>query len=134
MKILKHILTPILGLVVVLSTFSFQLNKHYCLGRLMDVSLSTEVSCTSNNTGTCELGSKSPCCENHAVTVEGKDVEAKAPSKIPEFSEQTVLTSAVTWLKDLVFQFISSNTKTLSDSGPPLIKEKQPAFTQVFLL
>jgi len=93
-----------------------------------------DVSCTSNNKHACELKSEVPCCENHAVTVEGKDVEATASSDIPKFSEQTILTGAVSWLKDLVFQFISSNTRTLSDAGPPLIQEKQPAFTQVFLL
>ena len=65
-------------LLLLLSTISWKVEKHYCMGRLMDVALFT-------NADSCGMGmsasmkketiseTKNSCCDDEVVFVEGQD-------------------------------------------------------------
>ena len=67
-----------MALLLLLSTVSWKVEKHYCMGRLMDVALFTDVdtcgmdmsmSMDSENLGETEYS----CCDDEVVFVEGQN-------------------------------------------------------------
>ena len=62
-----------MSLLVVFSTLSFTVEKHFCGDNLVDVALFSEVKkCGMEMTGT-ELPVKKPCCKDDITVVKGQD-------------------------------------------------------------
>jgi len=76
-KVFQKILTSGLATIVLLSTFSYSVSKHYCLNRLVDTSFLTKAeSCTPVNSAIddCEsFKAVKSCCDNEHILVEGLD-------------------------------------------------------------
>lgn len=67
-----------MALLLLLSTVSWKVEKHYCMGRLMDVALFTDAeSCGMDmSMGIMEENvneTKNSCCDDEVVFVEGQD-------------------------------------------------------------
>ena len=66
-----------MALLLLLSTVSWKVEKHYCMGRLMDTAFFVDVDdCGMDmvlvNTDT-ELAQENPCCKDEVVIIEGQD-------------------------------------------------------------
>lgn len=75
-KILKQISSLVLAAVVLLSTLSFSVSKHYCLNRLIEISFINDVDgCMSDNLAdeNCDSFSAASCCDDVHIVVEGLD-------------------------------------------------------------
>ncbi|GAB1857710.1 hypothetical protein MHTCC0001_25470 [Flavobacteriaceae bacterium MHTCC 0001] len=61
-----------LAILVLFSTFSFTVEKHYCAGTLVDVSIFSEAkTCCGKDIK--NDGSKKTCCDDEVAIVEGQD-------------------------------------------------------------
>ncbi len=67
-----------MGLLLLLSTISWKVEKHYCMGRLMNVALFTDaetcgmdmaMSMSENSWGE----TKNSCCDDEVIFVDGQD-------------------------------------------------------------
>ena len=77
MKSVVHkILSPFLAMLVLLSTISWSVEKHLCMGRVMDVAFFHHAdSCGMEDAMTSmgeEMGDKH-CCDDESFTLEGQD-------------------------------------------------------------
>jgi hypothetical protein len=76
-KVFQKILSFGLATIVLLSTFSFSVSKHYCLNRLVDTSFITEAeSCIPDikASESCKsFKAVKSCCDNEHILVEGLD-------------------------------------------------------------
>jgi len=73
------ILSTLMALLLLLSTISWKVEKHYCMGRLIDVALFSEAeSCGMNmflvNHDEGLKETKKICCDDEVIIVEGQDV------------------------------------------------------------
>jgi len=67
-----------MALLLLLSTISWKVEKHYCMGRLIDVALFTDVDTCGMDMSVSEADesldvSKNSCCNNEVVFVDGQD-------------------------------------------------------------
>lgn len=75
---LRHITAVILALLVLGSTSSFSIAKHYCGGHLMDVAYFGDAEpcameiALANRYG-CDQEVKSDCCKDEKIVIEGQD-------------------------------------------------------------
>lgn len=73
-KFFKQISSFILATLVLVSTLSFSVSKHYCLNRLVETSFITNVDgCLSENSAdeSCDSFSSKSCCDDVHIVVEG---------------------------------------------------------------
>ncbi len=66
-----------MALLLMLSTISWKVEKHYCMGRLMDIALFSDVdNCGMNMTGLEEdenlAESENSCCNDEVIFIEGQ--------------------------------------------------------------
>ncbi|MFK7811823.1 MAG: hypothetical protein AB8B59_04965 [Maribacter sp.] len=81
MKDLLHKIASIaMALLLLLSTISWKVEKHYCMGRLMDVALFTDVETCGMDMSAAmvdeneNLGEKiNSCCDDEVIFVNGQD-------------------------------------------------------------
>lgn len=67
-----------MALLLLLSTISWKVEKHYCMGRLMDMAVFLDVDdCGMNMTGLEEdqnlTKSENSCCSDEIIFIEGQD-------------------------------------------------------------
>jgi len=78
-KPLHSIFSIVMSLLVLISTVSFTVEKHYCGNTLIDVSIFSEVEkCTSEIA--LEKTTKKPCCKDTIDIVKGQDELQKSNS------------------------------------------------------
>lgn len=123
-KILKQISSFILAIVVLVSTLSFSVSKHYCLNRLVETSFITNLDgCISENKSdvSCDYFSTKSCCDDVHIVVEGlENFHFEKYSKI-DFDIEYFFDAQVYIPEILIF---SSKSEILyfSYKPPPLYK------------
>lgn len=140
MKILKKISAIILSLLVILSSMSFTLNVHMCMGEIDSIALlqeskscemSTQQAPCANHDLHNSQPTKKDCCEDHSFFVEGQDELAKTASfGMPDLHFVAVLYAVAAYL----FAQPSIVTTFYKDYSPPLIERDIPVLVQSFLL
>ncbi len=123
MKKARAILSVITATLLVVSTISFSLEKHFCLGQLVDISLLSDASCAAKNSAAthcddAELDSLN-CCDNQVSVVEGQDLETTVSQKSVDLkkAKQSAISAAAVWVKDLLFSIV--NKQVSSFEQPP---------------
>jgi hypothetical protein len=78
MKTLRSISAVILAIMVLVSSTSFIIGVHICMGQVQDVALFTkaEVCAMEKNFPPCHQHVKTPCCEDGSVIHKGEDFKA----------------------------------------------------------
>ncbi|NHE57143.1 HYC_CC_PP family protein [Cyclobacterium plantarum] len=136
MKAFKKIATLFLSLIVLLSSMSFTLNRHLCMGEIEKVSLFKEVEACKMHAKSCHddtnESSKEDCCENEQLVVQGQDELTKASIfKQPQPEMSAVLYLLVAYFTVNTFQ---PDVVPHQHYAPPLIRQDIPVLIQSFLI
>ena len=122
-----------LAFLVLFSTFSFTVEKHYCGGLLLDVSFIGETKGCSINMDLVVSPKKKDCCKDVLHKFEGQDeLQSNKTKKITFEKEQFLLAFAVSY-KDL---FVINELKDISYAHfyPPDFRQNFQVLYQVFLI
>jgi len=119
-QVFHKIMAISMALLLLLSTISWKVEKHYCMGRLMDVALFVDVdtcgmdmslSVTEENL----FKTKPSCCDDEVIFVDGQD-DLKISFNELDLENQS-----------LMIGFLFSYTKVLQDiKEQPVPHEKYP--------
>jgi hypothetical protein len=137
MKPMLHkILSFAMAFVVLFSTMSFTISKHYCGNTLVDTSLFREAkSCgmemQSSSSNDCSVLKKN-CCSNEQIVVEGQD-DLKLDFPNFNFEQKTFITSFVYAYVNL-FDSVTKENIHFKDYSPPLIVKDIQVLDEVYLI
>lgn len=133
MKIfLFKIASFLLALLVLFSTFSFTVEKHYCGEFLMDVSFTGSADdCGMEMEKT--IAKKKKCCKDEVHVFEGQDELHQTHFEDFDFSKQQFLISLFISYHDL-FTENRSNKINYKDQSPPDIPTNYQVLYQSFLI
>ncbi|THD66500.1 hypothetical protein E7Z59_11910 [Robertkochia marina] len=135
--VFQKISSFIMALVVMFSTMSFSINKHYCMDHLVDVSVifpadscGMDMMATPSTEG--EQFDATPCCSEEHIAIEGQDEINTADSLSVEISKTFVTAFAYTFNALYVEEF--TERPEYEDYSPPLITKDLPVFYETYLI
>lgn len=131
-----NIVSVLMALIVLLSTSSFTVDKHFCGGLLMDVAVFSEAkSCVMGIHDHSDMGTsieKDSCCSNEKILVEGQD-ELKNSFLSLDLEQQMFLGAFVNSYVAL-FTGIPPKVPAYKRYSPPLLIHNIYLRDQVFLI
>lgn len=131
-KAIHKISSPLMALIVLVSTFSFTLSMHFCEGELIRASILEKVhSCGAEMTN--EDGMAGGCCHDKEVSVEGQDTLNVPPSFDSNFN-QLELNAPSIQPGDQVHQLTKRSSHPLFDPSPQWIVKQLFKEHQVYLI
>ncbi|APU67709.1 hypothetical protein GRFL_0985 [Christiangramia flava JLT2011] len=124
----------IMALLVLFSTFSFTVDKHYCGSYLVDSAVfSKAVSCGMDmGSSMDDKMSEDHCCSNKKVSVDGQD-ELKLSFDQLQLHQQMIFT-AFTYVYFDLFEPKPEQVIPFKDYSPPLLVSDIHIVDQVFLI
>lgn len=128
----------ILALLVLVSTFSFTIEKHFCGELLVDQAVFSKVKdcgMSSHNMDTMmtlEMISDS-CCTNTHLAIDGQD-ELKISFDNLNFNQQVIVAAAFTFSFTELFEGSPELVIPFKDYSPPLLVSDIHLMDQVFLI
>jgi hypothetical protein len=132
-KIFFKIASINLALLVLFSTFSFTVEKHFCGDFLMDISYIGAADDCGMQMEAKAINKKKSCCKDEIHKVEGQDeLQQDAIVKI-DFKKQQFLVSFLFYDNDLFKKRASKNTFYKELSPPDIPLDYQVVF-QTFLI
>lgn len=134
-KQLLHKITSFgLALLVLFSTMSFTVEKHFCCGELVDIAVFSEPQkCGMGAFETEKITLKDHCCSNIVEVIKGQDdIIVGAPNDL-EFHQQIFLTSFIFSFVDLFNEDEKKEVLYINYSPPSLVKDIQ-VLDQVFII
>ena len=126
-----------MALLLLLSTTSWKVEKHYCMGHLVDVALFTDVEVCGMNMSiaskTQELNAeKSSCCDDQVIFIEGQD-DLKISLDNIDIKKQFFF-QVFTFGYDHLFQIVEEKPLAREQYPPPLLVKNIQLLDQVFLI
>ncbi len=141
MKILKTILSFVLGLLVLVSSTSFTINMHLCRGHVQHISIVEKAApCAmelmardmAKENKTCSTVGKKGCCEEKSVVFDGTEYQYKASKHFALSPVDFVtLSNAVVFILDYSH---STYTSQFVSYKPPLLHRDVKVMVQSFLI
>ncbi|WP_162343286.1 HYC_CC_PP family protein [Cyclobacterium salsum] len=137
MNALKNIASLFLSLLVVLSSMTFTVNLHLCMGELESVGILTDAPACDMHRKSChapepDKNSKEDCCEDEQRILHGQDELSKSPVF------QKTQPELVAVLSLLVSYFTANTELPLMEAMevyiPPLLPRDIPVLIQSFLI
>lgn len=137
MKNLLHKLFSVsMALLLLLSTISWTVEKHLCMGRVMDVALFDHANDCGMETGLALLDDtsiiKKHCCDDEAFTIQGQDDLTHDFFNF-NFSQQVFLISFTSSYLGL-FEETTDENIDFDSYPPPILAEDLNILHQVFLI
>ncbi len=120
-----------LALIVLFSTVSFTIEKHYCGDVLVDVSVFAEAEKCGMEA--MELAQKKSCCKDEIDIVEGQDELKISSFEDLEFKHQQFL-SALIYSYINGFESLPKQTIPHKDYSPPNLVANIQILDQVFII
>ncbi len=130
-QLLHKIFSISLSLLVLFSTVSFTVEKHYCGDTLVDVSIFTEAEKCGMEAQ--DMLQKKSCCKDEVDVVQGQD-ELKAPSFEDLNIEQQQLLVAFIQSYSSLFESFPKEVIPSTDYSPPNLVYDIQVLDQVFLI
>lgn len=134
---MKQFLTKIasftLALLVLLSTFSFTVDKHYCGDFLVDISFTGETEGCGMKMNQPSATKMKNCCKDEVQKFEGQDELQNNKVENITFENQQFLTTFFISYKDL-FTENKSDKDFYKDFSPPDIHKDYQVLHQTFLI
>lgn len=122
-----------MAFLVLLSTFSFVVDMHFCGEMLVDKAVFSKAeTCGMAMHSGVEGIAEDPCCTNEKIAVEGQD-ELKLNFEKLDLEQQVFLTSFTYSYLDL-FEGLPQATDAFRDYSPPLLVSDIQLLDQVFLI
>ncbi|WP_245871588.1 HYC_CC_PP family protein [Sediminicola luteus] len=128
--IFKNIATFLMTLLVLVSTVSFTVDKHYCLGRVIDTALFAHAEGCGMEM---EANDKEGCCKNTQEVVEGQDELKMSVWEDLDFPSQQFLV-AYTYTLPSRFEPLAKKAVPFQNYKPPLLVVDIQLLDAVFLI
>ena len=128
-KAFQHSVSIAMALLVLFSTFSFTVDKHFCGSFLVDKAVFSEAKTCGMEM---ETSTEDSCCTNEKVAVEGQD-ELKHQFDSLNLNQQVFLTG-FTYSYIFIFEDFSKEISPFRDYSPPLLVKDIQLEDQVFLI
>ncbi|WP_242527906.1 HYC_CC_PP family protein [Allomuricauda sp. CAU 1633] len=126
-QIFHQIVSSLMALLVLASTVSWTVDKHICMGRVMDISLFSH----ADDCGM-DMDMEKSCCDDESFTVQGQD-DLKISFEKFDLDQQVFLVSFVQTYFQL-FEIDSEEPHAFNEyNPPPLIRDVQ-VLDQTFLI
>ncbi|MBK5192814.1 MAG: hypothetical protein JJE07_06300 [Flavobacteriaceae bacterium] len=127
--------STVLALLVLVSTFSFTVDKHFCGSFLVDQAVfSKALTCCMDmhsHSGT-DVMDQDNCCSNQNISVKGQD-ELKISFNSMDFDQQVFIT-AFTFSFNNLFEGLPQQVIPYKNYTPPLIVKDIPVLNDTFLI
>jgi hypothetical protein len=127
--------STVLALLVLVSTFSFTVDKHFCGSFLVDQAVfSKALSCgmDMNSHSETDLMDQDDCCSNQNISVDGQD-ELNISFNSMDF-EQQVFIAAFTFSFNELFEGVPQQVIPYKNYTPPLIVKDILVLNDTFLI
>ena len=138
LEILHKILAMIIALAVLLSTLSFTVEKHVCMGEVTEVSFFEEVEGCNMEESACESAqeenpvvSQSKCCDDIQELIPGNQNEQQALKSLEINKAKFLVAYIYTFVKSLED---SGQEPVIPDISPPLVEKDIQVLYQTFLI
>lgn len=119
-----------MSLLVLFSTVSFTVEKHYCGGNLIDVAIFSKVEKCGENM---EQSTKKSCCKDEVEVVKGQDELKYSSIKELDF-EQKIFISLFAYSYTNLFESLPNQIIPFKDYSPPNLVTDIQVLDQVFLI
>ena len=119
-----------MALLVMLSTVSFTVEKHYCGGNLVDVAVFSEANKCSGNM---EQNTMKSCCEDEVEVVKGQDELKFSKFEDLDLIDQSFIASFAFVYTNL-FESLPKQIIPFKDYSPPNLVFDILVLDQVFLI
>ena len=131
---LHKIASVCMAVVVLLSTMSFTVEKHYCGDSLVDVSILGNLEKCEMNPEKEAVVKSNGCCSDEVVHFEGQDELQKENIQTLTFEQEQFLIACV--LSDTCFSLKSSEKLCFRNTLPPDLNQNKnlQVFYQSFLI
>ncbi|MCM8571023.1 hypothetical protein NE848_16615 [Gramella jeungdoensis] len=126
---LRHIVSLMMAFLVMLSTMSFTVDKHFCGEHLVDKAVFSKAKTCGMQMST---SAENHCCTNEKVSVEGQD-ELKISFDSFDLHQQVFITTFTYAYFDL-FESLPKQIIPFKDYSPPLLVRDIQLVDQVFLI
>jgi hypothetical protein len=136
-KVFQKIMSISLALLLLVSTTSWKVEKHYCMGHLMDISFFTasnscgiEIDLSKDNDTSIQY--ENSCCADVTILMQGQDDLALSYNDFTIDHQQFFIAFAYSYFDNLqteTFQSVKHNFYP-----PPLIVKDLQLFDKVFLI
>lgn len=130
--IFRNIGASLLAFVVLLSTVSFTVDKHFCGKMLVDTAVFSEAHTCGMEMDNSPGMEEDTCCKDQKVLVEGQD-ELKRSFEDLDLQQQLFVTS-FTYSYLNLFEILPGQAIPFEDYAPPLLVADIQLLDQVFLI
>jgi hypothetical protein len=127
--------STVLALLVLVSTFSFTIDKHFCGSFLVDqVVFSTASSCgmDMHSHSETDMRDRENCCSNQNISIDGQD-ELNISFNSMDLDQQVFL-AAFTFSFNELFEGLPQQVVPFKNYTPPLIVKDIPVLNDTFLI
>ena len=133
-KFFRNTGATLLALMVLLSTFSFTVDKHFCGKLLVDAAVFSEAhSCGMDMENDAMAGmDEDSCCKDQKIQIDGQD-ELKRSFDDLDFQKQLFVTS-FTYSYFNLFEILPGREIPFQDYSPPLLVTDIQLLDQVFII
>lgn len=136
-SVLRNTAAFLMAILLLLSTTLWKVEKHYCMGHLMDVALFTDVDTCGMNmsiTGNIETLEEieNSCCNDEVVFVEGQD-DLKLSINDLDTDQQSFLI-AFNYSYNSLFQALTDQFVPHEQYPPPILVKDIQLFDEVYLI
>lgn len=126
-----------MALLLLLSTTSWKVEKHYCMGRLMDVALFTDAETCGMDMSAVMVDenadeTKNSCCDDEVIFVDGQD-DLQLSFNDLDIDKQFFLI-AVTHSYLGIFQDLTLQSVPHEEYPPPLLVKDIQLLDEVYLI
>lgn len=134
-KFFQKLVSSLMALMLLLSTVSWTVDKHLCMGRVMDVAFFTKADDCGMEAALAVLEDdtiKNHCCDDETFVIEGQD-DLKLSFNEFEFDQQILLVAFTTSFLKLYRVSIAKRVPN-EYYPPPLIVKDRVILHEVFLI
>ena len=137
-QVLHKISSFLMAFIVLFSTLSFTVDKHYCGDTLVDTAIFGKAqTCGMEMMGQSTLNKecsivKKDCCSEEQAIIQGQD-ELKISFDTLSFEQQTFIVSFVNSYI-LLFEVVDNNTISYRDYSPPLVVKDIHKIDETYLI
>ena len=140
MKKFSHkLLAVLMSFVVLLSTTSFAITKHFCGDTLVDTAIFSQASScgmendniSSNSASGCTIVKKN-CCSNEQLLIDGQD-EVQLQVDKTSFSQELFIASFIYTYINL-FENLENNVGSYNEYKPPLVIKDIVKIDETYLI
>lgn len=133
----NKITSSLMAVLVLFSTLSITVEKHFCGEFLVDVSyFGTAQNCAEEigEDEGCDVPGtiKKKCCKDEIAQIEGQDDLRNTPEKFDLVTQQFLLAFTISYTG--LFEYVSKQSDPHKDYGPPKLTKDIQVLHEVFII